>query len=196
MHTHYYTIAQQACIEYTDRGSRFIAYAIPLPAVSSFKALLAHIKQEHPKASHYCFAYRISSQVYRTSDAGEPSGTAGRPILAQLDAKQLSHVLIVVVRYFGGTLLGIPGLINAYRTAASLALQTVPILQKEHATTITIQCNYTVLNQVYKTIEQVRGCITQQQQGLFAQLTIALPSTNIVQCTQSLQRISGVVVTS
>lgn len=121
----YYTIEKQGSAEFKDRGSRFIAIATPIATVEDFKQVLNDIKKEHPKATHHCFAYRLGldGNIFRVSDDGEPSGTAGRPILGQIDSKGLVNVLVVVVRYFGGTLLGVPGLINAYKSASALALQ-------------------------------------------------------------------------
>src|SRR5436190_1605914 len=122
---YYNTIDTPATTQIKDRGSTFIAHAFPIRAVDDFKIRLNELKKEHPKATHHCFAYRIgnSGNSFRVSDAGEPSGTAGKPILGQLDSRQLTDTLVVVVRYFGGTLLGVPGLINAYKTAAALVLQ-------------------------------------------------------------------------
>ncbi len=104
----------------------------PSHRVDEFKHRLEEVKKEHPKATHHCFAYRIGTDknIYRVSDDGEPSGTAGKPILGQIDSKELTNVLIVVVRYFGGTLLGVPGLINAYKSAASMVLQVMPATQR------------------------------------------------------------------
>ncbi|MBL7721167.1 MAG: YigZ family protein, partial [Chitinophagaceae bacterium] len=123
------TIETTAMAEFRDRGSKFIAFIFPVSDVNDFKARLADIKKEHPKATHHCFAYRIGldGTNFRVSDDGEPSGSAGRPILGQIDSKQLTNVLIIVVRYFGGTLLGVPGLINAYKSAAAMALQVTPV---------------------------------------------------------------------
>ena len=114
----YYTIEKPSVAEFKDRGSKFIAYAFPITDVIEFKEKLSALKKEHPKAVHHCFAYRMGLDGinFRVSDDGEPSGTAGRPILGQIDSKQITNVLIVVVRYFGGTLLGVPGLINAYKS--------------------------------------------------------------------------------
>src|ERR1051325_3090270 len=128
----YYTIEKAAFAEYKDRGSRFIAYALPIQTIQEFKEKLATAKKENTKASHHCFAWRlgIDGNNFRVNDDGEPSATAGKPILGQIDSKQLTNVLVIVVRYFGGTLLGKPGLINAYKTAAALALQITPVIQK------------------------------------------------------------------
>ena len=111
----YHTIEKPSVAEFKDRGSKFIAYAYPIADANDFKEKLTAIKKEHPKATHHCFAYRLGldGTIFRVSDDGEPSGTAGRPILGQIDSKQLTDSLIIVVRYFGGELLGVPGLINA-----------------------------------------------------------------------------------
>ena len=122
---YYFTIDKPSYTEYKERGSRFLAYAYPLKSVDDFKKILQGLKKEHAKAAHHCFAYRIGldGNNFRASDDGEPAGSAGKPILGQIDARQLINVLVVVVRYFGGTLLGVPGLIHAYKTATALALQ-------------------------------------------------------------------------
>ena len=129
---YYNTIDSPSIAEFKERGSKFIAYAFPVQTINDFKEKLAGIKKEHPKATHHCFAYRLGldGSVFRVSDDGEPSGSAGRPILGQIDSKQVTNVGVVVVRYFGGTLLGVPGLINAYKTATSMALQITPIIAK------------------------------------------------------------------
>src|SRR5207247_6484819 len=120
---YFYTIEKDGYAELKDRGSKFLAYAFPINKTEDFKKRLKKLKDEHPKAVHHCFAYRlgIDGNNFRSSDDGEPSGTAGRPIMGQIDHKQLTNLAVVVVRYFGGTLLGIPGLINAYKTAAAMA---------------------------------------------------------------------------
>src|SRR3984885_2618868 len=141
----YYTIEKSAQAEFKDRGSKFIAYACPVRNIEEFKERLAEIKKQHPKATHHCLAYRIGldGNTYRASDDGEPSGTAGRPILGQIDSKELVNVMVVVVRYFGGSLLGVPGLINAYRSAAALALQMTPIVQRQVEKECSLQFDYT-----------------------------------------------------
>src|SRR3984957_1241715 len=128
----YYTIEKRATAEFKDRGSRFVAYVCPIKSVEEVKLRLSEIKKEHHKATHHCFAYRCGpdGSTFRVSDDGEPSGSAGRPILGQLDSKGLVNVLVVVVRYFGGTLLGVPGLINAYGSAPALALKMTPLVQR------------------------------------------------------------------
>lgn len=120
----YKTIAAATTADFRDRGSKFFAFAYPLQQVDEVKHLLQALKKEHPKAVHFCYAYRLDTDgiQYRANDDGEPSGSAGRPILGQIDSAGFTNVLVVVVRYFGGTLLGVPGLINAYKTATASAL--------------------------------------------------------------------------
>ena len=115
----YQTIEFPAEGIFRDKGSKFIAYAYPFKDEANLKDIIADLKSQHPKARHHCYAYRLSPDrsVFRVNDDGEPSGTAGRPILNVLLSMDVTNILVVVVRYFGGTLLGVPGLINAYKTA-------------------------------------------------------------------------------
>ena len=152
----YYTIDSTGYAEYKERGSKFLAYSFPLKNKEEFKNFLEKIKKEHVKASNYCFAYRIGydGNNFRVSDDGEPSGTAGKQILAQIDSKNLCDILIIVVRYFGGTLLGIPGLINAYKNATILALQCTHIIQKPIEVIYNLHFNYTEMNEVMRILRQ------------------------------------------
>ena len=152
----YYTIEQPAMAELKERGSRFLAYCFPVESIDICKKHIAALKKEHPKAVHYCLAYRIGTEglIFRVSDDGEPAGSAGRPILGQIDSKQLTNVMVVVVRYFGGTLLGVPGLINAYKTATSLALQLTPMVQKAVALNYELNFDYHQMNEVMMIVKQ------------------------------------------
>lgn len=178
---HYLTISKPAETEYKDRGSRFIAIAFPLSSKNDFKVRLSEIKEKYPKASHYCFAYRLGldKSDYRASDDGEPSGTAGRPILGQLDSKELTDIAVVVVRYFGGTLLGIPGLINAYKTATSLVLQVVPIEQKPVLINYKIQFPYTIMNEVMSIIKKNECLVKKNSQEMFCSLEVGIPKNKL-----------------
>jgi len=173
---YYYTIDKPSVAEFKDRGSRFIGYAFNIETTVDFKDRLADIKKEHPKATHHCFAYRLGfdGNNFRVSDDGEPSGSAGRPILAQIDSRELTNTLVIVVRYFGGTLLGVPGLINAYRTAASLTLQTTPVSQKPVQLNYTLHFDYTQLNNVMRIIKLYHCTITTQDIQLFCRMNIAI----------------------
>ncbi len=145
--------------------------------LASFKKIIQGLKKEHPKAVHHCFAYRIgvAGNVFRVSDDGEPAGTAGKPILGQIDSKELTDVLIVVVRYFGGTLLGVPGLINAYKTVSSLVLQMVPIIKKNVEVTYVLHFDYADLNEVLKAVRQCNAVVIEQELQLFPFLKVGIP---------------------
>ena len=175
--THYKTISTSSQAEYKDRGSRFLAHAFPLATVDDFKKHLKALKEEHPKAAHHCFAYRIGTDGnnFRASDDGEPSGSAGKPILGQIDSKGLTNIAVVVVRYFGGTLLGVPGLINAYKTAASLALQLAPIVEKPILVDYELQFDYTQMNEVMIYVKRYGGVVLQNETQLFCLLKVGVP---------------------
>lgn len=170
------TINQNTKAEYKDRGSKFIAYAYPVITIEECKQYLAELKKAHPKAVHYCFAYRLGLEgnVFRANDDGEPSGTAGKPILGQIDSKQLTNILIVVVRYFGGTLLGTSGLINAYKTTAALALQTTPIVQKPILIVHDFHFDYTKMNDIMSIVKKYDCTIIKQEIQLFCFLSIGI----------------------
>ena len=146
----YQTISKPSKGLYKEKGSKFIGYAIPVNDKEKVKQHLAEIKQEHRSARHHCYAYRLGNNGddYRTNDDGEPSGTAGKPILGQLQSFQLTNVLIIVVRYFGGTKLGTSGLIRAYRSAAKDALNNAVIIQKQVLHYYEISFDYTAMSQV------------------------------------------------
>lgn len=174
---YYYTISQPSTAEFKDRGSKFIAYAFPIESIEDFKKQLQALKKEHPKATHHCFAYRIGTDgnLFRQTDDGEPSGSAGKPILGQIDSKQITNVLVVVVRYYGGTLLGVPGLINAYKTAASLALQVTPVVRKPIEKKYIIEFDYTRVNEVMTILKQFSCSILSQEMQLFSRITTGIP---------------------
>jgi uncharacterized YigZ family protein len=176
-HQFYLTIAKSGKGEYADRGSRFIGYAFEVDNKALFKTRLQTIAALHEKASHYCYAYRIgtSGQDWRCTDNGEPSGTAGRPILGQLDSFNVVNAAVVVVRYFGGTLLGVPGLINAYRAAAQLALQQAHIEERPLLQRMQLEFDYTVQHDVFRLVKEYGLTIEKTEQGLFFQLTVGVP---------------------
>ena len=127
----YLSIEKPAEGVFKDRGSKFIGFAYPISKEEEIKEIIRNLKKEHPGANHHCYAYRLGAdkQNYRSNDDGEPAGSAGKPILGQIQSKDLTNILIVVVRYFGGTLLGVPGLINAYKNAAIEALNKAHIIE-------------------------------------------------------------------
>lgn len=194
---YYFTIEKPSVAEFKDRGSRFIGYAFPIESVSDFKERLAEIKKEHPKATHHCFAYRVGldGNTFRVADDGEPSGSAGRPILGQIDSKQLVNVLVIVVRYFGGTLLGVPGLINAYKNAASLCLQVTPAVQKPVVVNYRLQFDYTQLNSVMKLLKQTDCIIIRQEVQLFCVMSVGIVKNRLEEIFSRLKDLNGVEIT-
>lgn len=192
----YYTIEKSGTAEFKDRGSKFIAYAFPVDTMEIFKLRLEEIKKEHPKATHHCFAYRIGTDknTFRASDDGEPSGTAGKPILGQIDSNQLTNISIVVVRYFGGTQLGVPGLINAYKTSASLVLQVIPAVQKSVEMNYMLQFDYTQMNEVMMIIKKFNCTVLQQEFNLFSQLKIGIPKSRLDEAIYHLKEIRNLEI--
>ena len=177
----YTTIEKSSTAEFKDRGSKFIAYAFPIQTADDFKMQLQDLKKEHPKAVHHCFAYRIGTDGnnFRSSDDGEPSGTAGKPILGQIDSKELVNVAIVVVRYWGGTLLGVPGLINAYKASAAMALQVTPIVQKQVELLYNIEFDYTQMNDVMMILKQFNCTIYTNEMQLFCNIKAGVPKNRL-----------------
>jgi uncharacterized YigZ family protein len=190
----YYTIAQTGNAEFKDRGSKFTAYTFPIETADDFKKRLQELKKEHPKAVHHCFAYRIGTDGnnFRSSDDGEPSGTAGKPILGQIDSKQVTNIAIIVVRYFGGTLLGVPGLINAYKTVAALALQVTPVIQKQVEIKYSIEFDYTRMNEVMMILKQHNCSIINQEMQLFCAITAGIPKNRMEEVLYKLKEMQGV----
>jgi uncharacterized YigZ family protein len=172
----YFTIEKTATAEFKDRGSKFLAYAWPVKTADQVKECLQEVKKEHPKATHHCFAYRLGTDglQFRANDDGEPSGTAGKPILGQIDSKQLTDVLVVVVRYFGGTLLGAPGLINAYKMSTAMVLQLIPVVQKNVEAKYYLSFDYTIVNEIMTVIKQQNCTVFSQELQLFCSMEIGI----------------------
>lgn len=193
---HYFTIDRTASAEFKDRGSRFLAYVTPVTTVESCKMQLLELKKEHPKAVHHCFAYRLGTDglQFRVNDDGEPSGSAGRPILGQIDSRGLTNTQVVVVRYFGGTLLGVPGLINAYKSATSMALQLIPVIQKPIELSYQLQFDYTRMNEVMMIVKQYGCSVQSQETQLFCLLNIGIPKARLDEVLYRLNDLHTVAV--
>lgn len=142
---------------FKDNGSRFIALAYPVETEEEVKTIVAGLRKEYHDARHHCYAYRLGykGDVFRSSDDGEPSGSAGRPILGQIDSAGLSDVLVVVVRYFGGIKLGIPGLIRAYKTSTADALAHAQVVEKIAGKWIRLSFGYEAMNSVMKVLKEM-----------------------------------------
>src|SRR5215203_1065452 len=190
---YYNTIEKPSQAEFKDRGSRFLAYAFPISEAVDFRKRLKVLKEEHPKAAHHCFAYRIGTEgnLFRAGDDGEPSGSAGKPILGQIDSKGLTNIAVVVVRYFGGTLLGLPGLINAYKTVTSLALQLTPITQKPVLVSYELQFDYTLINEIMMVVKRFGCMILENEMQLFCRMVIGIPKDVMPSCLDKLEELHG-----
>ena len=153
----YRSIAAPSKGIYKELGSKFLAFAHPIETEEEAKNIIAALRKEYFDARHHCFAWRLglTGEPYRFSDDGEPSSTAGRPIHGQLLSQELSDILVVVVRYFGGVKLGVPGLIRAYRTATQDALANATIMEKVAGEHFTIQFGYLQMNDVMKVLKDM-----------------------------------------
>jgi uncharacterized YigZ family protein len=192
----YFTIEKPASAEYKDRGSKFIAYAFPVATAEEFKTQLLALKKEHSKAVHHCFAYRIGTDGnnFRSSDDGEPAGSAGKPILGQIDSKGITNSAVIVVRYWGGTLLGVPGLINAYKTSTALALQVTPVLKKQVEAEYAIEFDYTRMNDVMMVIRQFNCTVISNEMQLFCVIRAGIPKSRLEEVLYKLKDLQNVTV--
>ena len=159
---------------YKDKGSKFIGYAFPIESKDNFKAHIDKLKQEHTSAGHFCFAYQlgIDTPYHRTSDDGEPSNSAGLPIYGQLQAFGVTNVLVVVVRYFGGTKLGVGGLISAYKTTAKLSLEASHIQTLDVLIPLKLTFAYKELSQVMRIIKKYQLVLKTQSLELDCEIVI------------------------
>jgi uncharacterized YigZ family protein len=181
---------------FRDRGSKFIGYAYPIHSEGDVKTLVQALKAEHPKARHYCWALRLSPDrnVYRLNDDGEPSGTAGRPILNTLLSQDVTNVLIVVVRYFGGTLLGVPGLISAYKTAAQEALAAAQIIEKTVNDQYRLTFDYLQLNAVMKLIKDEQIVVLSQKMDNSCEFILEIRQAEVNKFIAALEKIPNLSI--
>ena len=172
----YLTIARPAEGLFRDRGSKFLAYAFPVKAEAEALGKLEGLRQEHPKARHYCFAYRLGRDGtrFRANDDGEPGGTAGRPILGQIDRCRLTDIIVIVVRYFGGTKLGTSGLIQAYKTSAGAALDRAAIIEKTVKIRYRLRFGYERMGDVMRALERCGLSLQDQHFSDSAEVVIAI----------------------
>ncbi len=175
---------------FKDRGSRFLAYAFPVTGEEAFKKELERLRKEHHGARHHCYAFRLSpeSGIYRYSDDGEPSGTAGRPIYEQICAAGLYDTAVVVVRYFGGVLLGTGGLHNAYKQAAAAALATAETGEKILQDTLILTFGYGSLNRVMQIIDREHLTVTGRNSDTSCRLILSVPRSETERITERFSR--------
>ena len=164
----YLTISSPSEALYKDKGSKFYAFAYPVQTIEQIKEILAEKRKEYYDARHVCYAYMLGyeREVFRANDDGEPSGTAGRPILGQINSSNLTDILIIVVRYFGGTLLGTSGLIQAYKTSAAEAIAAATIEERIVEKTFVSKFDYQDLNAVMRIMKDFDLTIVNQIQEM------------------------------
>lgn len=164
----YLTISSVSEALYKDKGSKFYAFAYPVQTVEQIKEILAEKRKEYYDARHVCYAYMLGYErnAFRANDDGEPSGTAGRPILGQINSSNLTDILIIVVRYFGGTLLGTSGLIQAYKTSAAEAIAAATIEERIVEKTFVSKFGYQDLNAVMRIMKDFDLAIVNQIQEM------------------------------
>lgn len=189
----YLTIEKPTEAIFKDKGSKFLAYAYPVENDQQIKEILNQLKKEHHTANHHCYAYRLGADKmnFRVNDDGEPSNTAGKPILGQIQSNDLTNILIVVVRYFGGTLLGVSGLINAYKNSAADVIKVSTIIEKQILFNYTIQFYFEHLNDVMKLLKQLDCKITHQQFDNNCEISFGIRKANSEQCEEKLKKIEG-----
>ena len=192
----YFTIKEPSEGLFKDRGSKFLGLAFPVSSEEEIKKHLAELKKLHPGANHHCYAFRLGAdkQAYRANDDGEPSNTAGKPILGQIQSKDLTNILIVVVRYFGGTLLGVSGLINAYKLAALDAINNAQITEKTVNDFYSIRFDYVHMNEVMKIIKDQELKIESQNSELTCSITFSVRKSNSTAIYDRMSKIEGLEI--
>lgn len=187
----FYTIGAPAEGLYKEKGSKFIAYAFPVSDEQQIKEITTRLKKEHHSARHHCYAWRLGSdlELFRVNDDGEPSGTAGRPIFGQIKQHELTDILVIVVRYFGGILLGTSGLTNAYKQAAANVLANAFIVEKVIETSIEVNFDYLAMNDFMMVLKEFQLEMKESQFDLSckAKILVRKQLTDIVM--EKLQKI-------
>lgn len=199
----YLTIANQSEAAFREKMSRFISFAIPVTSAAEAKEYVALYTNEYHDARHVCWAYMLGSdrKEFLSSDNGEPSGTAGKPILGQINSFGLTNILIIVVRYFGGIKLGTSGLIAAYREAARLAIEAAEIIEGRDMTTLSLSFPYLAMNDVMKLVKAQNPSGAREAVRIVAQefdntcsMTLSLPLDLLPELSGRLEAISGTSV--
>jgi uncharacterized YigZ family protein len=182
---------------YKEKGSKFLAFAFPVISEEEVKGKLAMLRKEYHDARHHCYAYRLGfdKSVFRINDDGEPSGTAGRPIYGQIVSHDLTMILVVVIRYFGGIKLGVAGLINAYKTATKDALESSSIITKTIQEEYQVRFDYTVMNSVMKVLKEEDAVIINQEFENSCKLDFSIRKNSGNKISARLIKISDVLVT-
>lgn len=192
----YRTIEKQTEGLYKEKGSRFIAFAYPVTTEDEIRAIVAGLKEKYYDARHHCYAWRLGAAklLFRTNDDGEPSSTAGKPILGQIQSNDLTNILIVVIRYFGGIKLGVPGLINAYREAAADALQQAVIIEKTVDEQFRIRFSYLVMNDVMKIIKEESPEVLDRHFDLDCEMLLSIRQSDLQSLKERLKKVESLTI--
>lgn len=192
----YKTITAPSEGNFKDRGSKFPSFAFPVYSEEEIKEILQDLRKKYYDARHHCYAWRLGADMehYRTNDDGEPSSTAGKPILGQIQSNGLSNILIVVIRYFGGTKLGVPGLINAYRTAAADALANAEFIEKTVNDILRVDFDYLAMNDVMKIMKEDQPLQIDQLFDLKCSITLSIRQSEAERLTGKFEEIDTVKV--
>ncbi len=192
MHNTYKTIKAPSNGIYKEKGSKFLSFAFPVSTVEQAKEHIDNYKKEYFDARHVCYAYMLGSErnTFRANDDGEPSGTAGKPILGQLNSHQLTDILIIVVRYFGGVLLGTGGLTTAYKEAANDAITNAELIEKTVKANITIRFDYLLLNDIMNISKQLNAQILEQKFDNECRIKIAINKADEAIAKAKLEQLS------
>lgn len=190
----YNTINGPSRGSYREKGSKFIAFAYPVKTEEEIREILVSMRKEYFDARHHCYAWCLGydKASYRVNDDGEPSGSAGRPIYGQIQSHDLTNILIVVIRYFGGVKLGIPGLINAYRTATREAIEANTIVNKSVKEIYRLEFEYASLNDVMKILKEESAAILDQQFDNECRLTFAIRKSSADKLLSRIRKVEKV----
>ncbi len=181
---------------YKEKGSKFLSFAIPVHDVNDIKELVKNYRKQYYDARHVCYAYMIGTEhkEWRANDDGEPSGTAGRPIIGQINSRELTNILVIVVRYFGGVLLGTSGLITAYKEAAADALNQAAIIEKTIDAAVSVHFEYVLMNDVMRIVKDTNAQIVAQSFDNHCLMTLTIRKQDELLLRTKLEKIAGVAI--
>lgn len=190
------TIASSSEGSYKEKGSKFLSFAFPVKNVDEINQILAQYRKQYYDARHICYAYMLGNakNEWRANDDGEPSGTAGRPILGQINSFELTNVLVIVVRYFGGILLGTGGLITAYKEASRDALEQASIVEQTIDEIISIEFDYLLMNEVMRIVKEMSLQILDQSFDNMCAMKLAIRQSDAEKVKSKLENIIGVII--
>ncbi len=192
----YLTLEASATAALRERSSKFLSFAWPVHDEEQIREHLEALRKEYYDATHHCYAWRLGPQGerFRANDDGEPSGTAGRPILGQMLSREVTDCLVVVVRYFGGTKLGVPGLIAAYKESAAAVLDAAQIVERTVDRRVEIEFSYLVMNDVMRVVKEEQPRIEKQEFDNLCRMRVAVRESGWAALVRKLEKIEGVSI--